>query len=607
MQFSKLKQNQFAFFAFAFFIVILFFIYQYVDFLKSQKDAMEKQTYQSAAIDMQKTLEQMILVKRKATIAIALGIANDKELTEWITQKQASKIDYTKLIKSFKDNTLYKNIWIQVMDKEANVLYRSWSQERGENLLAIRQDVQDVIQKQTILSSINPGRHSLSIRAITPLYKEGAFCGMLEVISHFNSISKSLKSSNINSVVVLKKEFKEQLTHPMTELFIGEYYVANQDALPLFMEYLQAHGIENYLNNSYKVENGKLVVSYALKDLHGRVVGYYIMSKNGANISKIDLDYYMFKWGALSIMLIMGIAIIAIIFLYRTKARDKRYYQNIINTSSNIIILGDATTTHQANKTFFSYFKEFATIEDVQEQKKRICDYFVEEKGYLSEYMDGVNWLIYLVNNKDKHHKVKLILDGTIKYFTISASLISVELGHYAVIMTNITEQENYKKELEYLSTTDVLTGIGNRRHFQNKMHEECVRAKRYKYPLSMVIFDIDYFKLVNDKYGHNVGDEVLYEYATKLADMLRENDIFCRIGGEEFVLLLPHVGLEDAKVTAEKIRLFVESWKKVVPITMSFGVVEYIQGESEDGLFKRADEALYTAKEQGRNRVVVG
>jgi diguanylate cyclase (GGDEF)-like protein len=88
---------------------------------------------------------------------------------------------------------------------------------------------------------------------------------------------------------------------------------------------------------------------------------------------------------------------------------------------------------------------------------------------------------------------------------------------------------------------------------------------------------------------------------------MLRENDIFCRIGGEEFVLLLPHVGLEDAKVTAEKIRTFVESWKKVVPITMSFGVVEYIQGESEDGLFKRADEALYSAKEQGRNRVVIG
>jgi diguanylate cyclase (GGDEF)-like protein len=69
----------------------------------------------------------------------------------------------------------------------------------------------------------------------------------------------------------------------------------------------------------------------------------------------------------------------------------------------------------------------------------------------------------------------------------------------------------------------------------------------------------------------------------------------------------LPHVGLEDAKVTAEKIRTFVESWKKVVPITMSFGVVEYIQGESEDGLFKRADEALYSAKEQGRNRVVIG
>jgi diguanylate cyclase (GGDEF)-like protein len=216
-----------------------------------------------------------------------------------------------------------------------------------------------------------------------------------------------------------------------------------------------------------------------------------------------------------------------------------------------------------------------------------------------------MNWVEYLVLNKSQENKVKLNLYGEIRYFSISASVISEELGHFAVIMSEITQQENYKRELEYLSTTDALTRIGNRRYFQMKLQEEIARSKRYKTPLSMILFDIDYFKQVNDQFGHDVGDQVLAEYADIIHDLLRENDVFCRIGGEEFVIISPHTALEDARVVAEKVRHVVKESKKIVPITMSFGVVEYTMTESLESMFKRADQMLYKAKELGRDRVV--
>ena len=259
------------------------------------------------------------------------------------------------------------------------------------------------------------------------------------------------------------------------------------------------------------------------------------------------------------------------------------------------------------NDTFYKYFREFQSFEGFKQEHSSISEYFLPEEGCLLDTMGAQNWLEYLISHQEEKKSVKMKLEGEVKYFSISASLISEEKKHYAIIMSDITEQETYKKELEYLTITDALTGIGNRRYFHNKMAEECSRASRYKYPFSLILFDIDYFKQVNDEYGHNTGDEVLKEYTSLIAPMLRENDIFCRIGGEEFTVLLPHVDRDGAQKIAEKLRATIEESEKIVPITMSFGVTQYEEGEDEESIFKRVDKALYEAKESGRNRVVVG
>ena len=136
-------------------------------------------------------------------------------------------------------------------------------------------------------------------------------------------------------------------------------------------------------------------------------------------------------------------------------------------------------------------------------------------------------------------------------------------------------------------------------------MDEEIARSQRYSTPLSVIMFDIDHFKRVNDQYGHDVGDVVLKEIVNAVKRNLREIDIFCRVGGEEFMVILPETRLNNSYQIAEKIRKIVESHSKesIPKVTISLGIVQLLDEDSKDSLLIRVDKALYMAKESGRNR----
>jgi len=332
---------------------------------------------------------------------------------------------------------------------------------------------------------------------------------------------------------------------------------------------------------------------------------FYTLVIFGA-IGFLHLEYIQKDWLISGIVLVMSIALSISIYFFIRYKRDKSYYRKIIDSSTNIIVISNGEEILSANRAFFKYFRNFENIEAFKKEHSCICDFFVEKGGYLQKSMNHVNWLSYLLESKHPNHKVKMRINDEDYYFLIMVSEISKEMKHYAITLTDITQQEESKKELERLTVTDSLTKIGNRRYYQEKIKEEISRALRYKEPLSIILFDIDYFKKVNDIYGHDVGDRVLSEYSSYIRSMLREIDEFCRIGGEEFIIIAPHTDRDSAEILARKLRKAVEEYKKIVPITMSFGVTQYIEQESEDSLFKRADKALYKAKNDGRNRVVV-
>ena len=171
-------------------------------------------------------------------------------------------------------------------------------------------------------------------------------------------------------------------------------------------------------------------------------------------------------------------------------------------------------------------------------------------------------------------------------------------------------ELSQERDEYYQRATRDMLTGLFNRHYLSMEGKREIHRAKRYGYPLSILIADIDLFKKVNDTYGHPVGDRVLKEIARIVRQQIREVDIPVRYGGEELLILIAHTALSGAASVAERIRAQVAHHRfkingRAFTVTISLGVSSYHKGDTLNSLIKRADACLYQAKESGRNRVV--
>lgn len=174
--------------------------------------------------------------------------------------------------------------------------------------------------------------------------------------------------------------------------------------------------------------------------------------------------------------------------------------------------------------------------------------------------------------------------------------------------LTDVSEPKRVEHELRALSITDVLTGIHNRRYFQERLKIELDRAARDGLELAVIMLDVDHFKRINDQHGHAVGDDVLRSLCQHISHRLRRTDVFCRLGGEEFMVLCPGSDIAQARTLALELWQGVRSLviNGVGEVTASFGVAAWHPGEGADALLLRADAGVYAAKQGGRDRVEV-
>ena len=224
----------------------------------------------------------------------------------------------------------------------------------------------------------------------------------------------------------------------------------------------------------------------------------------------------------------------------------------------------------------------------------------------------------YILTSDDKIGAFPLTSDGEITGCIVARSTLDKLSKRDISYLEQLTRQSaitinranTYSKVLQY-ATLDALTNLNNRRQFEVRLKQEIATTKRQKNPLCAMMVDIDFFKKVNDTYGHASGDAVLRTVASIIKEHLRESDIPSRYGGEEFAVLLPYTHIEEAKIVGERLRKAVETTpipidKKNINVTISMGLAEFRPQETGEDLFKRADSALYEAKESGRNRVCV-
>ncbi len=182
-------------------------------------------------------------------------------------------------------------------------------------------------------------------------------------------------------------------------------------------------------------------------------------------------------------------------------------------------------------------------------------------------------------------------------------------LLRYQLVQANQALQQQ-NATIEAAALTDPLTGLGNRRHLDATLDIELQRAARTGEPLTAIMADLDHFKNVNDRFGHEAGDQVLKAFGAAMRAQTRAMDLVARFGGEEFVVLLPHTPLEGGRIIAERMRAtFAETVVPPLrePVTASFGVAQARGAETAESLLQCVDKALYKAKQSGRNRVVAG
>ncbi|MFW3615092.1 GGDEF domain-containing protein [Billgrantia antri] len=264
-------------------------------------------------------------------------------------------------------------------------------------------------------------------------------------------------------------------------------------------------------------------------------------------------------------------------------------------------------------------------ITDPDMRIERVNQAFTDITGYLPEEVIGHTPRLFKSGRHDKHFYAQLwqeVLEtghwqGEIwnrnKYGEIyplwqSITAVSDEAGkvrHYIAVFHNIAERKRLEEELEQQATRDHLTGAHNRRAFDTAMRKAIRQAERSDNTFSLLLFDIDRFKSVNDQHGHDTGDVILKRLATLVSQTLRSTDLLARWGGEEFAILLQDTSASGASTFAERLRQQVaETRLHGLAVTISLGIAEYHRGESPDEMLARADGALYRAKRAGRNRV---
>ena len=385
--------------------------------------------------------------------------------------------------------------------------------------------------------------------------------------------------------------------------------VFDVEGVSSFLEYLSSiKSLELALVFLFAIITTLVATSLLAKDLkkHFALFNSYFhdASKNLKKIDTQSLQFQEFEELALSVNEMVD----NVENSQEEVALHKSYLQAVLESQRNIVFVMVNSEITSINKAFLEFF-DIESIKGFYNTYEQVSDIFVSDDGYLQcKYGDKV-WKDFVVDNPTMIHKVKLKKDNDTYIFVVDvAEIKNGKSGYFVVSLTDITEIENERRLFEVAASTDALTGIANRLKFNTILEQQIALSKRYKESFSLLMYDIDDFKRVNDTYGHHMGDEVLVSMTRSVSKNIRESDTFARWGGEEFAIILPQTSEAEAVELANKIRENIQNLRfgEGFKLTCSFGVKEYDKEMSNELFIQETDVLLYKAKTSGKNRVCV-
>ena len=286
-------------------------------------DKIKHETFTQTAKQIKNQFQEEVNLKYGGTGALTYVISQDPKIIDALVHKDNSRLNYQDTIKNIERYGTYKNLWIQITDKDGYSFYRSWTSNVGDHAASARVDIADMIKRPRPMQTISAGRFDLTFKTMVPLYNGKEFIGMIELISKFNSIAKIFKDSKIEPIFTLHEDYTKHFIKPFSELFIGNNYVANLNASKTLMQEIEKEGLKSFLSiKEYKIFKNYFVVLYEIRDLQDKDMGYFLFFKDLEDIDYSLLDDFKINF-LIVIVLLMIILTLSIFYFNNKKFLEK--------------------------------------------------------------------------------------------------------------------------------------------------------------------------------------------------------------------------------------------------------------------------------------------
>ena len=500
------------------FLTVIFLIIVASAFYYQKVEELSHVIYDRTAKKLQNDVKNAIAVKKANTATIAYILSQDLQLIDAFKSHNKPNINYKSMIDGIHQASNYANLWIQFIDKEGNSLYRSWTNKAGDNLLTSRMDIVKAIETKKAINTISTGKFAMTLKNIVPIFDKGAFLGLFEVISHFNSIASKLEQQDIKPLLVLSKAYSKQIKHPFSTQFIGDYYISNQNASkPLLKELTEDKLTKILKNREYSIYNEYLVSQYIIHDMKNKPMGHFLLFMPLDHVDMTTVNNFKIKFLLSTLLLLILFTFIVFIVIYKGYVKklnkDVSKKTSIINQKSDE--LEALVSTYDKNVIF--------SQTDLKGVITKVSQAFCDISGYTAEELVGATHNI--VRHPDmpksvfrqlwrilkKEQWTKLEIKNRKKngdYYWVSADLgphYDLEGNHvgYSAVRQDITankEIEEMQKEIIL-----VMSSIGESHSTEVAQHVKRVAA---------------YSRLLANYYGLPTSEAEMIEQASPMHDI---------------------------------------------------------------------------------------
>ena len=452
------------------FIIAAFFMaYTYIS-MKEQ--SLIREAYTSLANDVKKNVNTLIHNKKNATMAVAIPISKDYTLLDSFYKNDFKNLDFEALSNDLKINTNYQNVWIQIIDRNGFSKYRSWVNKTNDYLLDFRKELKQTLEEKKVKKIISVGRYDLSFKSIVPVFKNDEFLGLIEVITKFNSISKSLKNLGFDAVVIANKEHRNRITKPFSKNFIGDYYISNLDANREILNSLSSEKLDKFVTiKNYWTTRDYFITNVKIENNTGNIIVFKkIDSIDLRTIKDFKKQAFILLFGGL---LVLTFIVVTYFFQSHTKNISKlnrklikgvkklRLQRNktqlLLDSQLNIIVITNGVEILNANRQLLNFFTDCKNLPDFKEKYTCVCTVFVpyndDESYILEKDYDGLNWAEYILANPTKHFKAAMYnMNDELRHFKLNVSQNDVD-NFLIVTLTDITHDIHTQEKLKEFNT----------------------------------------------------------------------------------------------------------------------------------------------------------